>query len=154
MNLKSEITHTLEMIVMEKDTALVYRSGELPVLATPAMAALMEETCWKSVAPYLEEGQGTVGTRLDLVHTAATPVGMNVTCRSELTEVDGRRLVFSVEVTLLARRYPQCRGFKSPSRYFQSSCEQQELFSFLLLYCRSSCAMIVTKNTGSLLPKN
>ena len=99
MNLKSGITHTLEMIVMEKDTALVYRSGELPVLATPAMAALMEETCWKSVAPYLEEGQGTVGTRLDLVHTAATPVGMNVTCRSELTEVDGRRLVFSVEVS-------------------------------------------------------
>ncbi len=99
MNLKSGITHTLEMIVMEKDTALVYRSGKLPVLATPAMAALMEETCWKSVAPYLEEGQGTVGTRLDLVHTAATPVGMNVTCRSELTEVDGRRLVFSVEVS-------------------------------------------------------
>ena len=99
MNLKPGMTHTLEMIVMEKDTALVHRSGELPVLATPAMAALMEETCWKSVAPYLEEGQGTVGTRLDLVHTAATPVGMNVTCRSELTEVDGRRLVFSVEVS-------------------------------------------------------
>lgn len=66
------------------------------VFATPAMIALMEKTAWKSVAPYLEEGCGTVGTLLNVTHDAPTPLGMKVWCESELTEIDGRRLVFSV----------------------------------------------------------
>ena len=71
-------------------------SGTLDVFATPAMAALMEKTAWQSIAPYLQEGQGSVGTRLDITHDAATPLGMTVTCKSELIQVDGRRLVFEV----------------------------------------------------------
>ena len=71
-------------------------SGTLDVFATPAMIALMEKTAWKSVAPYLEEGCGTVGTLLNVTHDAPTPLGMKVWCESELTEIDGRRLVFSV----------------------------------------------------------
>ena len=71
-------------------------SGTLDVFATPALIALMEETCWRSVANELEEGCGTVGTLLEIKHTAPTPVGMKVTCESTLTEVDGRRLVFEV----------------------------------------------------------
>ena len=71
-------------------------SGTLDVFATPALIALMEETCWTSVAGQLEPGSGTVGTLLEIKHTAPTPVGMEVTCESTLIEADGRRLVFTV----------------------------------------------------------
>ena len=57
-----------ERIVTEKLTARAMGSGELPVLATPAAVALAEETAWRSVAPYLEPGQGTVGTQLQFEH--------------------------------------------------------------------------------------
>jgi len=78
------------------NSARTMRSGTLDVFATPAMIALMEETAWKSVADKLEEGCGTVGTALNVTHSAATPLGMTVTCESELIEIDGRRLVFQV----------------------------------------------------------
>jgi predicted thioesterase len=61
------------------------------------MIALMEKTCWMSVAGCLSEGQGTVGTLLDVKHTSATPVGMTVTCESELTAVEGRKLTFAIK---------------------------------------------------------
>ena len=84
--------------VTHEQTAAHYGSGALEVFATPAMVALLEETAWKSVQPYLEAGQGTVGTRVDVRHLAATPLGMQVTCESELVEIDRRRLVFQVEI--------------------------------------------------------
>ena len=62
------------------------------------MIALLEETAWKSVQPFLDAGLGTVGTRVDVRHLAATPLGMQVTCESELVEIDRRRLVFKVDV--------------------------------------------------------
>ena len=92
------IKNTLEITVIGNLTAAAVGSGTLNVYATPAMIALIEETAWKSVAPYLEEGQSTVGTRLDVSHVAPTPLGMTVRCETELTEVDGRRLVFAVNV--------------------------------------------------------
>ena len=92
------IKNTLEITVTSNLTAAAVGSGTLNVYATPAMIALIEETAWKSVAPYLEEGQSTVGTRLDVSHVAPTPLGMTVRCETELTEVDGRRLVFAVNV--------------------------------------------------------
>ena len=79
-------------------TAKAMGSGELPVFATPAMIALIEETCWRSVADDLDAGQGTVGTALDVKHVSATPVGLKVWCESKLTQMDGRKLVFSVKV--------------------------------------------------------
>ena len=85
--------------VTHEQTAAHYGSGALEVFATPAMVALLEETAWRSVQPYLEEGQATVGTRVDIRHLAATPLGGKVTCESELVEVDRRRLVFKVTVT-------------------------------------------------------
>ncbi len=87
-----------EAVVTEALTAKAMGSGELPVYATPAMAALVEETAWRSVAPALEPGQGTVGTKLDIAHLAATPLGRKVRCETILTEIDRRRLVFSAEV--------------------------------------------------------
>ncbi|MBR3094790.1 MAG: thioesterase family protein [Clostridia bacterium] len=84
--------------VTHEQTAAHYGSGALEVFATPAMVALLEETAWKSVQPYLEPGQGTVGTRVDVRHLAPTPLGGKVTCESELVEIDRRRLVFQVEI--------------------------------------------------------
>ena len=84
-------------IVTEEKTAKAMGSGELKVYATPAVIALIEKAAWESVAPELEEGKGTVGTKLNVAHVSATPVGMKVWCETELTEVDGRRLVFSVK---------------------------------------------------------
>ncbi|MEA5050020.1 MAG: thioesterase family protein [Oscillospiraceae bacterium] len=77
-------------------TAAAMGSGTLCVLATPAMIALMEAAAANSVAPLLEAGATTVGTKLGISHIAATPLGAAVWCESELTAVDGRRLVFRV----------------------------------------------------------
>ena len=94
--LEKGIKGTRTVTVNEENTAKAMGSGTLDVFATPALIALMEETCWRSVANELEEGCGTVGTLLEIKHTAPTPVGMEVICESVLTEVDGRRLVFEV----------------------------------------------------------
>ena len=88
----------MERTVTEAMTARSIGSGELDVFATPALIALAEETAWRSVADTLEPGQGTVGTRMDLTHLAATPVGMRVRCETELTEIDRRKLTFRIEV--------------------------------------------------------
>ena len=87
-----------EITVTDRDTAAVYGSGSLEVFGTPAMIALMEKTALNSIVPYLDETEGSVGTALDVKHTAATPVGMKVTCESELVEVDRKRLVFRLSV--------------------------------------------------------
>ena len=92
----------LEQTVTDELCADRIGSGLVKVFATPMMIALIERTCNESVTPLLDPGQGTVGTRIDVSHCAATPVGMRVWCDSELTEVDRRRLVFSV------RAYDQC----------------------------------------------
>lgn len=86
-----------ETVVDHSNTAKFAGSGELEVFATPFMIALMEQAAYSSVAPYLEEGQGTVGTKLNVSHDAATPVGMKVWAESELCELDGRKLVFTVK---------------------------------------------------------
>lgn len=86
-----------ETIVTEQNTAAAVGSGVLAVFATPMMLALMEKTACDSVAPYLDEGWGSVGTKVDITHDAATPLGMKVHCESELIEVDGRRLLFTLK---------------------------------------------------------
>lgn len=80
--------------VTQEKTASSMGSGDLAVFATPAMAALMEGTAAQSVARHLAPGETTVGTALSLRHTAATSVGMQVYCKSELTQVQGRTLTF------------------------------------------------------------
>lgn len=97
MELKTGIIGKQKLMVTEEMTAKRLGSGELPVLATPQMIALMENTAYKSVAAYLGEGQGTVGTKITINHLAATPVGMEVSLESELVEIDRKRLVFRVK---------------------------------------------------------
>ena len=98
MTLTTGIHGEQSVAVTNENTAKTMGSGTLDVFATPALVALAEKTCWMSVAEALDEGCGTVGTKLELEHTAPTPVGMTVTCESELVAVEGRKLVFKVEV--------------------------------------------------------
>ena len=84
--------------VTTENTARAMGSGELPVLATPAVAALVEKTCWQAIAPELELGMTTVGTSLQLAHTAPTPIGMVVQCDCEVLEVTDRRVRFGFRV--------------------------------------------------------
>ena len=96
--LQTGIKGKIELTVTKDKCAGAIGSGELDVFATPSMIALIEEAAWKSVVPYLQPGEGPVGTALDVRHVAATPVGLQVTCETELTLVDRRRLVFDVKV--------------------------------------------------------
>lgn len=95
--LEKGIKGTLESIVTKENTAKAMGSGELDVYATPAMIALMEETAYKSVASELDAGSGSVGILMNVKHVAASPVGMKITCQSELESVEGRKLTFKVE---------------------------------------------------------
>lgn len=97
--LETGLTHTCTERVTDANTAAALGSGMLPVYATPAMILLIESTAAALAAPHLEEGSTTVGTKLDVEHVAATPVGMDVTATAKLVEIDRRRLVFEVEVT-------------------------------------------------------
>lgn len=85
-----------EVKVDDTNTAVTMGSGSLKVFATPAMIALIEKAACKALEGQLDDGQTTVGTKLDVAHVAATPVGMNVTAEAVLTEIDNRRLVFEV----------------------------------------------------------
>lgn len=83
----------------QSDTAKAVGSGLMDVFATPAMLALMEKTAFMSVLPELQEGCGTVGTKVEIEHVASSPVGMKITCDSELVEIEGRKLIFRVEAS-------------------------------------------------------
>ena len=92
------IKNKIEMVVGTDNTAEKMGSGELPVLSTPAMVALIEETCWKSVKNLFGEGRSTVGTKLEVSHLSPTPVGMKIWCESELLDEGDRQLQFRVKV--------------------------------------------------------
>ncbi|MBU6505169.1 MAG: thioesterase family protein, partial [Betaproteobacteria bacterium] len=68
-------------------------------LATPVMVLIMENAALNAIKPYLEGDESAVGTRVDVIHLAATPVGMTATAHAEVTHVDGRRIEFRVEAT-------------------------------------------------------
>ena len=97
MDLKLGIQGEASAVVTEEKTAAAVGSGDLPVFATPYLAAMMEQAAQMSIAPYLEEGSSSVGTCLNIQHIAATPVGMRVCAKSKLEQIDGRRLLFQVE---------------------------------------------------------
>lgn len=86
----------VEDVVTERNTAISAGSGTLPVFATPFMCALMEKAAWMAIAPGLEAGDSSVGTKLSISHQSATPVGLKVWAESEVTVVDGKRIEFTV----------------------------------------------------------
>ena len=88
----------LEQTVTEDLTAAAAGSGALPVFGTPFMAAMIENAAMTCLQSFLEEGQGSVGTRLDITHDAPTPVGMKVWAEAEITGVseNGKMVDFQV----------------------------------------------------------
>ena len=85
-----------ETVVTQDNTAQAAGSGLVPVFATPWMIALMENAAVNAVQAALAPDEGTVGTRLDVTHDAATPIGMRVWAEAEVTAVEGRKLTFAV----------------------------------------------------------
>lgn len=92
------ITGEKSVAVKIENTALAMGSGTLRVFATPAMIALIEGCCAESVEDMLPQGITTVGTKVEVEHLAASPLGASILCKSKLTAYDGRRLDFEVEV--------------------------------------------------------
>ena len=95
--MKPGIKNEISLFVTQERSAAAMGSGTLEVFATPAMVALMEQTAAESVESLLEAGNTTVGTMIQVNHLAATPMGMKVTCNSELVAVEGRKLTFKLE---------------------------------------------------------
>ncbi len=91
--LSAEFKHT----VLDSDTASHWGSGGLPVFSTPSLVGLMESTAVIALRGHLPPGQTTVGGHIDVIHLAATPVGMNVRARAELVAVNGRKLKFKIQ---------------------------------------------------------
>lgn len=91
------INHTSTLVVSEADTARAMGSGSLPVLATPRLAALMENAAFEAVAPILEVGDTTVGGEISLRHLAPSPVGAEVSATAVLEHTEGRKFTFRLE---------------------------------------------------------
>ena len=96
MELKPGRKGRAETTVTPDNTAQAVGSGLVPVFATPYMIALMENAAVNALEGHLADGEGSVGTRLDISHDAATPVGMKVWAEAELTAAEGRALTFTV----------------------------------------------------------
>lgn len=88
---------TATVAVEKKNTAAAMGSGNLEVFATPAMVALMEQAACESVQPFLQDGESSVGTSMQITHLRATPLGIQVHAESELVEIDRKRLKFTVK---------------------------------------------------------
>ena len=90
-------THEMSWTVEAEHLASAFGSGLVDALATPVLIGFCEECARKMVDPKLQEGEMTVGTSVSLEHLAATPLGMAVTVRARLIEVEGRRLRYEIE---------------------------------------------------------
>jgi predicted thioesterase len=96
--LQPGMTFTQTITVTQGLTAAHLSAEGLGVFSTPELVRFIERCALLGVRPFLAEGQDTVGTHVDVRHLAPTPVGMQVTARATLVEVDRRRLRFTVEV--------------------------------------------------------
>lgn len=94
--LEAGLKNTITLTVTEELTADKVGSGALKVYSTPMMIAAMENCCLSCVAPYLEEGNTTVGTLVNVTHDAASPLGAVIEVECTLTAVERRKLTFEV----------------------------------------------------------
>lgn len=96
-SLKEGLQHVSTLTVIDAVTAAAMGSGDMPVLATPAMTALMENAAMLAVADHLPEGSTTVGGHIASSHLKPTPLGETITATATVTRVDGRKIEFKVE---------------------------------------------------------
>ncbi|NCB52361.1 MAG: hypothetical protein EOM54_10865 [Clostridia bacterium] len=97
MTIEIGLKGSAEKVVTHELTAAAVGSGAQEVFATPAMISMMEMASLSSLIPYLAPGQSSVGTRVNVSHLSATPIGMKVRAESEIIEIDRKRIVFSVK---------------------------------------------------------
>lgn len=95
---QSGLVAFVDFTVTDQDTAIALRTGDVPVLATPRVIALVEEASVEAVRPRLADGQTTVGMRIELSHLLPVLVGQTVRAEATLERVEGRRLTFTVSV--------------------------------------------------------
>jgi predicted thioesterase len=98
MTLTVGLTHEITIPVTPELTARHLALGDSAVFSTPSMVWLVEHTAQVLAQMHLEAGQTTVGSEVFVRHLAPTPLGMNVTARVKITEVEGRRITFTAEV--------------------------------------------------------
>ncbi|MEQ1786180.1 MAG: hotdog domain-containing protein [Acidimicrobiales bacterium] len=99
MPLSPGLHGSAKLVVAHEDTAVALRSGEVAVLGTPRLIALIEEASIGALVDQLPAGQTTVGMRVQVDHLAPTNVGSSVAAEATLEKVEGRRLTFTVSVT-------------------------------------------------------
>ena len=99
MPVEPGLSARVSLVVLDRDTALALRSGDVPVLATPRLIALCEEAACLAVDGVLGEGQTSVGVRVQFDHLAPVNAGSEVVAEATLEKVEGRRLVFTVTAT-------------------------------------------------------
>jgi fluoroacetyl-CoA thioesterase len=93
-------TGSFSLVVMPDHLASRFKDVTLPpVLATPVMIMVMENAALNAIKPYLDAGESALGTHVDVRHLAATPVGQRVIGEAKVTNVDGRRIEFSIRAT-------------------------------------------------------
>ena len=93
------LKHTSKLTVSESLTAIQMGSGDMPVLATPAMMALMENAAMLAVADELPEGCTTVGGYIESSHLKPSKIGDKVSATAEVTKVDGKKIAFKVSAS-------------------------------------------------------
>ncbi len=91
------LTGEASVMADSSNSAKTMGSGALEVFATPSMIALMEKAATNALKELMPADSSSVGTMINVKHSAATPMGVKVTAKAVLTEVDGKRLVFTVE---------------------------------------------------------
>lgn len=99
MAISPGLTGCADLVVSEADTSSAFGSGDVPVLGTPRLLALVEQATVQALAPSLEPGQTTVGYRVQIDHVAPTPLGQTVRAEATLEQVEGRRLTFRVSIS-------------------------------------------------------
>ncbi len=95
--LQEGLQHTSQLTVTDAVTAIAMGSGDMPVLATPAMMALMENAAMLAVADHLPEGCTTVGGHITSSHLKPSKLGDTVTATAVVTRIDGKKIEFKVE---------------------------------------------------------
>ena len=124
MDIKIGMTGRVETLAEREDTAAEVGSGSLLVYATPCMAALMEGAACEAIAEGLSENETTVGIELNLKHTSATPVGLEVWAEAEVTAVEGKIITFSLRAYDEAGQIGEAthkRAVVNPQRFLEKT---------------------------------